>query len=242
MRSCLIRALCIVAASCIGISYARAGCPPPYSATANATYYVGSGPGACSLDVIDGETTAITSRRWMGSAHCGECLQVRGPLGSTIVKVTDECPDCAVSDLDMTQGAFAKIGVLSDGVIPISWNRVDCPVAGGLKIQVQNGVNPYYMSMLADDTLQGVTAMRIKEASSATWQSLTRQDYGYFIGSSGGGGFQFPLSVEVTSEAAEVVQIANVIPNASAGVTYSTATQFGACSDRVFAADFGSTN
>lgn len=231
-------ALCIAIAAYPGISHAA--CPPPYSATAQATYYVGSGPGACSLDVVDGKTTAITSRRWMGSAHCGECLNVRGPLGSTIVKVTDECPDCAVSDLDLTRGAFAKIGVLSDGVIPISWTRVDCPVAGGLKIQVQNGVNPYYMSMLADDTLQGVSAMRIKQSGSATWQTLARQDYGYFIGSSGGSGFSFPLSVELTSESSEAVQIQNVIPNAAPAVTYSTASQFGACADRVFASDFGS--
>ena len=237
-----MRAILLAGAACFGMSCAHGACPPPYSAVAQATYYTGSGQGACSLDVIDGETTAITSRRWMGSAHCGECLEVRGPLGATIVKVTDECPDCSVSDLDLTRGAFAKIGVLSDGVIPIAWTRVDCPVAGGLKIQVQNGVNPYYMSMLADDTLQGVTAMRIRQASSATWQTLTRQDYGYFIGSMGGSGFSFPLSVELTSESAEVLQIPNAIPDASPAVTYATAAQFGACADRVFASDFGSTS
>jgi hypothetical protein len=125
---------------------ALANCPPPYTGSGHATYYVPSAGSACSVANVDGETTAITSVRWIGSAHCGECLRVQGPLGSAIVKVTDECPDCTASDLDLTQAAFAKIGNLADGIINISWQRVDCPVAGGLKLQVQDGVNPYYFS------------------------------------------------------------------------------------------------
>jgi len=221
----------------------QAACPPPYSATAQATYYIPSpgSSGACSMANADGLTTAITSRRWMGSAHCGECLNVTGPLGSTIVKVTDLCPDCDHSDLDLSKGAFAKIGVISDGVIPISWQRVDCPVSGGLKLQVQEGVNAYYFSMLADNTLQGVTALRIRQAASAIWEPLTRLDYGYFnIQSQAANGFNFPLSVEITSQSHEVLQIANAIPNATAAITYSTSSQFGACNDRIFGADFGS--
>jgi expansin (peptidoglycan-binding protein) len=240
MRSPLRYAGCGIAMVSLCVSAAHAGCAPPYSASAAATFYdaaVNSG-GACSLTNIDGETTAITFRRWLGSAHCGECLLVRGPLASTIVKVTDECPDCTHSDLDLTRGAFAKIGVLSDGVIPISWQRVDCPVSGGLKLQVQDGVNPYYMSFLADQTLQGVAAMRIKQSTSASWQAMTRLDYGYFNVT--GSPLNFPLAVEVTSQSGEVVQIANAIPDASAGVSYQRPEQFGACSDRVFASDFGS--
>jgi len=229
-------------AACAAFPLAHAACPPPYSAVAHATYYdiTAGSMGACSLTNVDGETTAIVYTRWNGSAHCGECLDVTGPLGSTIVKVTDECPDCTVSDLDLSRGAFAKIGVLSDGVIPISWRRVDCPVSGGIKLQVQNGVNPYYFSLLPDNALQGTTALRIRESGSPGWQTMTRTDYGYWIGSSGPSGFQFPLSVEVTSQSTEVLQIPNVIPNATADVTYTTASQYGACSDRIFAQDFGS--
>jgi expansin (peptidoglycan-binding protein) len=243
MQSLFWRAGCAAAVILSGMivsGVALADCAPPYSASANATYYTVGSSGACSLANVDGETTAITSRRWMGSAHCGECLQVTGPLGTTIVKVTDECPDCTHSDLDMSQGAFAKIGALPDGVIPISWQRVDCPVSGGLKLQVQEGVNPYYLSFLADATRQGVTALRIKQNGSATWETTTRLDYGYFNITSATG-LQFPLAVEATSESGEVLQMANAIPNATPAVTYARAEQFGACADRVFANDFGST-
>ena len=206
-----------------------------------ATYYAASGQGACSLANVDGETTAIVYTRWNGSAHCGECLRVSGPLGSTIVKVTDECPDCNHSELDMSQGAFAKIGALPDGVIPISWQRVDCPVSGGLKLQVQDGVNPYYFSLLADNTRQGVVAIRAKEHASSVWQPLARLDYGYFnFTSSAAAGMQFPLSIELTSESGEVLQLSDAIPNATAGVTYTRAEQLAACSERIFASDFGS--
>ena len=76
----------------------------------------------------------------------------------------------------------------------------------------------------------------------AIWEPLTRLDYGYFnIQSQAANGFNFPLSVEITSQSHEVLQIANAIPNATADITYSTSAQFGACSDRIFGADFGST-
>jgi expansin (peptidoglycan-binding protein) len=231
---CAALSLSLVAAS------AQAGCPPPYSASGHATYYVSSAGSACSVANVDGSTTAITSVRWMGSAHCGECLKVQGPLGSTIVKVTDECPDCTASDLDLTRGAFAKIGNLSDGVIDISWQRVDCPVAGGLKLQVQEGVNDYYLSFLADQTLQGVAAVSVKQNQSLNWQPLTRFSYGYFNISSATG-LAFPLSVQLSSESGEVLQIPNAIPNSTPDTTYSTSAQFAPCADRIFGSDFGST-
>ena len=219
----------------------QAACPPPYSASGHATYYAASGQGACSLANVDGETTAIVYTRWNGSAHCGECLRVTGPLGSTIVKVTDECPDCDHSELDMSQGAFAKIGALPDGVIPISWQRVDCPVSGGFKLQVKDGVNPYWFTLLADDTRQGIASIRAKEHSSSVWQPLTRLDYGYFnFTSSAPAGLSFPLSIELTSLSGEVLQLADAIHDATASVTYSRAEQFSGCTDRIFANDFGS--
>jgi expansin (peptidoglycan-binding protein) len=221
-------------------SASQAACPPPYSASGHATYYAAGGQGACSLQNVDGETTAIVYTRWNGSAHCGECLQVTGPLGSTIVKVTDECPDCDHSELDMSQGAFAKIGALPDGVIPISWQRVDCPVGGGLKLQVKDGVNPYWFTLLADGTRQGIAAMRAKEHSSSVWQPLTRLDYGYFNFTSSTG-LAFPLSIELTSVSGEVLQLSDAIHDATASVTYSRAEQFSGCDDRIFAGDFGSS-
>ena len=234
-----------VSAAAVLLAFAgtpRAACPPPYTATGHATYYAASGQGACSLTNVDGETTAIVYTRWNGSAHCGECLEVSGPLGATIVKVTDECPDCDHSDLDLSQGAFAKIGALPDGVIPISWRRVDCPVGGGLKLQVKDGVNPYWFTLLADATRQGIAAIRAKEHGSSVWQPLTRLDYGYFnVTSSAPAGLSFPLSIELTSVSGEVLQLADAIHDATASVTYGRAEQFGACSDRVFASDFGST-
>jgi len=239
MRSLSIRSA--ISALLLTTAVAHAGCPPPYTATSHATFYDAGTGSACGIANVDGMTTAITSRRWLNSAHCGECLRVQGPLGATIVKITDECPDCNASDLDMTRGAFAKIGNTGDGIIPISWERVDCPVAGNIALQIQNGVNQYYMSFLADLTRQGVTAISIREFGSAIWEPLARQSYGYFIiQSQSAGGFSFPLSVELTSQSGESVQMSNVIPNATQSVTYPTSVQFGACADRIFANDFGS--
>ncbi len=59
--------------------------------------------------------------------HCGECLAVTGPLGSTLVKVVNLCPSCIESDLDLSYAAMATIADPVLGRVPIQWERVECP-------------------------------------------------------------------------------------------------------------------
>ena len=223
---------------------ASAACPPPYTSPATATNYaVGqSSNGACSVPNVDGVTAAIAGVRWNNSAHCGECLDVHGPLGSTVVRVTDECPDCAATGLDLSQGAFAKVADLNDGVASVTWERVDCPVSGGLTLQTIDS-NPYYLKMLAANTNQGVSAIRIKSGSNGTWQQLAAQSDGtYQILPSNM--LQSPVFVELTSNSAQVLDITTAlpVPSSTTSGTYSTDQQFDGCTDRIFASDFTSDN
>ncbi|KAI8051010.1 hypothetical protein BDF22DRAFT_601083, partial [Syncephalis plumigaleata] len=52
---------------------------------------------------------------------CGKCAHVKGPKGSVVVKIIDACRECEEHSLDMSRAAFARIGDLKEGVIPIKW-------------------------------------------------------------------------------------------------------------------------
>lgn len=223
----------------VGASSAFAGCPPPYTVVGQAgSYSISSGSyGACSLPNTDGITAAIASSHWIGSGHCGECLEVSGPLGSTVVQITDECVGCT-HDLDMTPAAFAKIANPTQGLANISWQRVDCPVSGGITVQAANGINAFYFSALAENTLQGVAGIAFAPSGSTTFQPLSRDTYNYFdfngtVGS-------YPLTLRLTSQSGEVLQLSTPI-NMTGGAAYATDQQFQGCTDRIFASDFGST-
>jgi expansin (peptidoglycan-binding protein) len=219
-----------------------AGCPPPYSSSGVATFYdTGTfATGACSVPNVDGVTAAITSARWNNAAHCGECLNVTGPLGSTIVRITDECPTCQDSGLDLTTAAFAKIADPVDGIVPITWERVDCAVTGGLSLQVQDGSNPYYLSVLATNTNQAVASISAAGTDSGNWQSLVRQSYGYYVDASPSPPFMSSISVRLTSQSGQVLDLSAALASATGPQTYTTTRQFDGCTDRIFADDFTS--
>lgn len=50
----------------------------------------------------------------------GAYLRVQGPKGCTTVYVTDLYPEAASGGLDLSYNAFAKIGDLQQGRIPVS--------------------------------------------------------------------------------------------------------------------------
>lgn len=53
-----------------------------------------------------------------GSAACGACVDISSPNGSVQVRITNECPDCARGDIDLSQQAFAKLAPKGEGVEP----------------------------------------------------------------------------------------------------------------------------
>lgn len=54
---------------------------------------------------------------------CGKFVNVTGPNKKTVrVKIVDTCPPCASGDLDLSPAAFAQIGDLTRGRIPITWS------------------------------------------------------------------------------------------------------------------------
>ncbi len=219
---------CIAAGIACGA--ASATCPPAFQSSGEATYYAADGSGACSYpaDTSDPLIAAINGPQWSGSAHCGECLQVTGPLGTVRVRIVDECPECATGDLDLHPTAFAQIAHVIDGRVPISWTRVDCPETGHVIARVSEGSNPYYIGLVADHHRQGVSGMSILVAT--TWQAMARQDYNRFV-YTGGGPVNPPFQIRTTSTAGESVQ--HTVANLDAGSVFNADGQFSTCTDDV---------
>lgn len=60
----------------------------------------------------------------------GSCILATGPKGSVVVKITDTLPNGGTEtnryDINLSEKAFAAIGNLDDGIIPVSWEFVAC--------------------------------------------------------------------------------------------------------------------
>jgi expansin len=92
-----------------------------------ATYYDANGTGACGFPASSDFLVAAINDEQYSKANCGRCVEVTGPTGKVIVRITDKCPGCSSGDLDLSQTAFGKIAKLSAGRIAIKWHFVTCP-------------------------------------------------------------------------------------------------------------------
>ncbi|CAO1620072.1 unnamed protein product [Parajaminaea phylloscopi] len=98
-----------------------------------ATYY-NTGLGACGWTNKDSDyIVALPVGVWNklggtksnGNIVCGKKIKVSNGNGKTIeVEVTDQCPSCDDSHLDLSPSAFSALGDQSQGVIKISWGWV----------------------------------------------------------------------------------------------------------------------
>ena len=162
-------------------------------------YYPAGNPVACTLDPPPGAsylTTAVSPSEFSGSANCGRCLDVWGPLGHVLVRISDECPECAVGHLDLDDRAFAAIADPDLGVVPIAYRSTECPVTGNVSWLFQ-GSNPYYLKLQVRDHPYRVAALEVSWSGGGGYRSLTRTGDNFFEFSPGQQIF-FPISVRAT--------------------------------------------
>ncbi len=193
----------LAAALAMGSSTAAfAACPAPLRGMGDATYYAADGAGACSYPAnpADPFVVALNNPQWQGAAHCGECLEVTGPLGSVVVRVVDKCPECLAGDVDLHPTAFDQIALRSQGRVAVRWERVDCPVTGNVGMRVKDGSNPWWLALIPDFHRQGIAAMSVVIDGVA--QPMQRMDYNAFVYSSGVE-LGFPLQLNLTGSSGE---------------------------------------
>lgn len=92
-----------------------------------ASYYTewSSNPGSCGFIPGKDELIAAVNAQYM-PAKCNQCIQVNYEGKSIKVKVTDTCPACDSTKLDLSNTAFAQLAPLSKGILQITWSWVPC--------------------------------------------------------------------------------------------------------------------
>lgn len=207
-----------------------AACPPAFTGAGNAFFYDTSARiGACSVPWAFGDhVAAINQAQWEGALHCGECLQLTGPLGTTLVKVLDRCPECTSGQLDLSPEAFAAIGDPGQGVAAVQWQRVECPVSGNIDYHFQDS-SQFYLSLQPRNHRHGVQSVSVLLGGS--YVPMTRSVANRFVldtGTGSPGAFQ----IRVTSSAGEVLdQSFPVVPD---NQTLQGSSQFTPCTAELF--------
>jgi expansin (peptidoglycan-binding protein) len=200
----VIRAVCALLlvvgfATASQAARSEAGCPAGASAgSGEATFYPAfSEENACALPVTpDQYVVAVAEAAFDGSAACGRCLRVTGPLASIVARITDYCvgPEC--KDLDLSPNAFAAIGEPDDGIIPVTWESVSCDVAGPIAFYFIPDSNPFYAKVQVRNHRYGIAGLAIA-SSGGPFLALDRSSDNSFEFSSGTP-IQAPLSFRVT--------------------------------------------
>ncbi len=226
MRSIVFVAACALACSSSSSSNGNTDSgtqPLGQPENGRATYYAADGSGACGFDPSpnDLDVAAMDQPEWNGSAPCGECVQVTGPLGQVTVRIVDECPGCETGHLDLSQQAFAKIADVSAGNVPITWQVVACDVQGPVQYWIKDGSSQYWTAIQVRNSKYAIDKLEWKTGAGA-YANVNRVDYNYFVVDTGVG--PGPYSVRITASTGAVLE--DTMPAVVASSTVTGAAQF----------------
>lgn len=191
--------------------------------TGDGTFYGATGEGACSFDASsDLMVAAMNHADYAGSAACGEHVTVTGPLGTVTVLITDECPECAAGDIDLSAQAFAKIADPVAGRVPISWHVVSGDESGPVQYRYKEGSTRYWTAIQLRRHRLPIARLEILPSGASAWIDVQRTDYNYFVYptaiASG------PLQVRVTASTGVMLQ--DTLPEPQGGLLVDGAAQF----------------
>jgi len=175
------------------------GCRGSWVGSGEATFYDAfHQQNACALPLSPEDyVVAVAEAAFDGSAVCGRCLRITGPLGTIVARITDYCVGPGCRDLDLSPNAFAAIGNPLDGIIPVSWESVSCDVAGPIAFHFDLGSNAYYAKIQLRNHRYGIAGLSIAE-SGQSFVALPRSSDNAFELVSSGAPIAAPLSLRVT--------------------------------------------
>jgi chitodextrinase len=200
------------------------------------------------LQVVDSCPCSANSKWCCGSGrdHCGEvsdykygCPLPPGPPPPPPDR--DPLPNESIH-LDLSDIAMSRLqtgsadGLMIDGVIPIRYRRVPCPVVGSVYIWLRSGAGPYWFSLTVVNVanLGSVVSVEAQDANGA-WVAMQRDQnytssrpqerYGAWVVPQGSGPYALPLSLRIT-DAAGKAQIASGVIKAWAPTDASQAETY----------------
>lgn len=147
-----------------------------------ATYYDATGDGACMFGPSPDDllVAAMNAEEYDNAAYCGAYLHVSGPKGEVDLRVVDLCPECKAGHLDLSPQAFAQIGDLVQGIIPITWQLISPDISGPIAYHFKDGSNQWWTAVQIRNHRNPIAKLEYRNAS-AQWVDVPRTDYNYFV-------------------------------------------------------------
>jgi expansin (peptidoglycan-binding protein) len=205
----------------VGGAHAQAGYQSSH--TGQGTFYGYGGGGNCSFPLPSGVlTAAMNAVDYNGAQACGGYIEVTNlnTSQSVVVRIDDQCPGCAVGNVDLSQSAFAQISPLAAGQIPISWKYVSGPSTTA-KVVFKDGSSQWWAGIQVRDHRNPVATLAYRATgSSSAYTPVEREAYNYFIGPSGMGAG--PYDLQITDVFGQVITVSGI------GLVVSTEIALGA--------------
>jgi expansin (peptidoglycan-binding protein) len=151
---------------------------------------------------------------------CGMCLEVKGPEGTEVVRVVDQCHTCADNLLVINKPAFEKIAGRAVGRTPVSWRMVPCAVTGNLAFRFKESSSQYWTAIQIRNHKLPIKKVEFKR--DGQWAEMTRSNDNYFAAAKGVG--TGPVTLRITATDGQVVE--ETIQSWKDGKTYDGAAQF----------------
>jgi len=157
--------------------------------TGEATYYSeANGGGNCSFDPTpqDLMVGAMNHTDYANSAICGAYVELTGPNGTITIRIVDQCPECPAGNIDLSPSAFAKIAELIKGRVPISWRIVSPDVSGPIRYRFKEGSSQWWTAVQVRNHRNPIAKFEYLDKN-GQFKTVPREDYNYFVESSGMG-------------------------------------------------------
>jgi expansin (peptidoglycan-binding protein) len=178
--------------------------------TGTATHYDSTDGGNCSLPgpPADHLDVALSHVEYGTADSCGGYIDVTGPNGTVRVEITNQCPECDVHELDLSQTAFSRIGRLEDGVVPVSYELVrNPPLAQAIALRVKSGSSKWWLQIQPLD--HGNPIARFELQTGSGWRSLVHTGDNFWMAENPGPG-DGPFTVRITDIYGQSVTIDDV--------------------------------
>lgn len=188
-----------------------------------ATFYdTANGTGACSFAATtDVHVAALNNPQFENAAWCGACAEVEGPLGTTVVRIVDLCPECQAGHLDLHPGAFDEVANRIDGRVDIQWRFVSCDVAENVGFRLKEGSSQWWTAVQVVD--HRLPIRKLEWWNGEAWIEVPRQPYNYFVAETGMG--PGPWLVRITAIDDQTLE-ATIPSDLQPGAVYRATAQF----------------
>ena len=161
-----------------------------------ATYYDADGSGNCSFDPSPGDlmVAAMNDTDYVNAWLCGAYVEITGPKGTVVVRIVDRCPECPSGNIDLSAEAFARIADPIDGRVNIAWHLVSPALSGPITYTFKDGSSKWWTAVQIRNHRNPIWRVEYR-TSSGVFKEIPRQQYNYFVESSGMGDGPYTLRV-----------------------------------------------